>query len=339
MSQTTSELTHLRQECWAQFKQSYNKLDNYFSDPRNSFSFSSIHYTDFFRELGIEERIATCNKTKKFICRCMDERCQQLNKKDEEEDGNTVVSIAIPGMGSLLNKDLLIEHAKIIMQKADDNNIESIELYSHQGCGAAALAKPFYIEETGNQNPTTREVEEYFGQRAYKIFCDVKTIKEFKVNITPPQYQGCDMMMHIEDKHADKIHPALGVAIMDFQGLDLSCQHPSIHDFLSQANLPFFLITDYGDKFDDKNDKHRTKWRSTAREVELASHIMEGEHGMGSDFNLPILFLVNSYESKSRVIDIMTALDKRLNETHFANTKDKPNHHKYIMVDFMKKAN
>jgi hypothetical protein len=339
MSNTTHDLTGLRQRCWSQYKEPYNRFNNFFSEPTNGFNFSTIHYTELFKELGINSKVIACQKPKKFICRCMDERCQQLNQDDEVQEGDLCVSIAIPGMGSLLNKDLLEEHAKIIMKKADENGVETIELYSHQGCGAAALAKPFYIQETGNQNPTAREVEIYFGERAYSTFCKVKEAQGFKVKIAEHQYQSSDMMMHIDNECSDFIHPALGVAIMDFQGLDLSCEHPSIHDFLNQAQLPFFLVTDYGSHFDDKKDKHLTKWRSTAREVELASHIMQGDHGMGSDFTLPIIFLVNSFESKSRVIDIMSAMDKQLNLTKFANTADKPNHHKYIMVDFMKKTN
>ncbi len=339
MSNSTSQISDLRQKCWSQYREPYNRFNNFFAEPTNSFNFSTIHYTELFRELGVDSKVTTCKKPKKFVCRCMDERCQQLNKIDEVQEGDLCVSIAIPGMGSLLNKSLLEEHAKIIMKKADDNNVEMIELYSHQGCGAAALAKPFYIDETGNQNPTARQVEEHFGNRAYDAFCKVKKANSFRVEIAQHQYQSSDMMMHIDNACSDVIHPALGVAIIDFQGLDLSCDHPSIHDFLNQAKLPFFLITDYGSHFDDKKDKHLTKWRSTAREVQLASHIMQGDHGMGSDFTLPIIFLVNSLESKSRVIEIMSAMDKQLNQTNFANTLDKPNHHKYIMVDFMKKIN
>jgi hypothetical protein len=339
MSETSHDISGLRQRCWSQYKEPYNRFNNFFSEPTNGFNFSTIHYTELFKELGIDNKVIACKKPKKFVCRCMDERCQQLNNDDEVDEGDLCVSIAIPGMGSLLNKGLLQEHAKIIMKKADENGVELIELYSHQGCGAAALAKPFYIEETSNDSPSAREVEEYFGNRAHDIFCKVKLKHNFKVKIADHRYQTSEMMMHIGDTCVESIHPALGVAIMDFKGLDLSCDHPSIHDFLNQAQLPFFLITDYGSHFDDKKDKHLTKWRSTAREVQLASHIMQGDHGMGSDFTLPIMFLVNSFESKSRVIDIMSAMDKQLNQTKFANTADKPNHHKYIMVDFMKKAN
>lgn len=339
MSEISHDLSELRQKCWSQYKEPYNRFNNFFSEPTNGFNFSTIHYTELFKELGIDNKVITCKKPKKFICRCMDERCQQLNKDDEAQEGDLSVTISIAGMGALLSKELLEHHAKIIMKKADENGVELIELYSHQGCGAAALAKPFYIEETGNQNPTSKEVEVYFGNRAHKIFCKVKEIFGFKVKIADHQYQSAELMMQIDDEYTDFIHPALGVAIMDFQGLDLSCDHPSIHDFLNQARLPFFLITDYGSQFDDKKDKHFTKWRSIARKVQLASHIMQGDHGMGSDFTLPIIFLVNSFESKSRVIDMMSAMDKQLNKTKFANTADKPNHHKYIMVDFMKKAN
>jgi hypothetical protein len=339
MSNISNDLSGLRQRCWSQYQEPYNRFNNFFAQPTNGFNFSTIHYTELFKELGIDKKVIACQKPKKFMCRCMDERCQQLNTAQEVQEGDLSVSISIAGMGALLSKELLEHHAKIIMQKADQNEVETIELYSHQGCGAAALAKPFYIAETGDQNPTTGQVEIYFGQRAHDTFCKVKQSFGFKVKIADHQYQSANEMMHIDNQCFDFIHPALGVAIMDLPGLDLSCEHPSIHDFLSQAKLPFFLITDYGAIFDDKKVKHLTKWRSTARKVELASRIMEGEHGMGSDFTLPIMFLVNSFESKSRVIDIMSAMDKQINQTKFANTADKPNHHKYIMVDFMKKAN
>lgn len=339
MSQSSSRILGLRQKCWSQYQEPYNRFNNFFSEPSNGFNFSTIHYTELFRELGINNKVVSCQKPKKFICRCMDERCQQLNQVEETQEGDLSVSIAIPGMGCLLNISLLEEHARIIMKKAVENGVISIELYSHQGCGAAALAKPFFVEETKIENASARQIEEYFGQRAYDAFVKVKQKYDFKVSISPHQYQTLDMMMHINDECSDFIHPALGVAVVDFPGMDLSCEHASIHDFLNQAQLPFFLVTDYGSHFDDKKAKHLTKWRSTAREVQLASQIMQGDHGMGSDFTLPIIFLVNSYESKSRVIDIMSAMDKQLNQTKFANTADKPNHHKYIMVDFMKKAN
>jgi hypothetical protein len=330
MSQNTTEL---RKKCWSQFEKSYQNFSNIFSTASVSEGCVSISITDFLQGMNLDHNVVVSGTPIKFICRCIDERCQQKRLPKERMESSEVVDLSLPGMGSLFTYAELCKHVEVILRKAKDNNIQTIDIYSHEGCGAAALARPKYEKITGKMDATAREIEEYFGKRAHDVFCAINKDEDFGINISDMQYQSADRMMHLSDDVCKDIHPALGVLVSDINGLDLSIDRLSVHDFLLKSELPFFLITDYGEEFDQPDNLSEVRWQSTAREVELAGHIMESEHGMGSDFQLPIIFLVNSPESKTRSKVLSRQIHKQMQQTKFANTMDQPMHHYFVTIE------
>jgi hypothetical protein len=337
----SSNVKNLREACWDQFKNSYNKFNSIFSNAVFKYGSVSIHAPEFLKGMGLEPNIIVTESPAKFVCRCMDERCQQLGVHDEELEEANVVDLAIPGMGALLTLAELSKHAEVILRKAKENNIKIVELYSHEGCGAAALARPKFELITGRKNATSREVEEFFGQRAYEIFDQVNIDENYGIEISEPKYQTVEEgMLKLRDCNGcytkcPDIHPALGIVINSLINLDFNSSRASVHDLLLKSELPFFLITDYGEEFDDHSINDKSRFKSTAREVELASNIISGEHGMGDNFNLPIIFLVNSRESKLRARKLIELISKQLIQTKFSNTLQNPVHHHFMMIDFM----
>jgi hypothetical protein len=327
----------LRQACWHQFRESYNKLNTIFSDAVFRNGCVSVQAEQFLEGMNISSDVIVKGSPIKYICRCMDERCQQKMIPSERLEVNEVADLALPGMGSLLTFAELAKHAEVIIKKAVQKNVKHIELYSHEGCGAAALARPNFEKTTGKMDATDKEVEEYFGQRAYKIFCRVNEDGNFGINIAEPKYQTAEKMLHVQGSCCRDIHPALGIIISDFAGLDYDQKRASVHDMLLKSELPFFLVTDYGQEFDNHGPSFdiNKSWRSTAREVELASNIIASDHGMGLNFNLPIIFLVNSKESKVRARELIKQIDDRLLQGGFRNTLKNPVHHHFAMIDFM----
>jgi hypothetical protein len=332
MSNKTQEL---RSNIWGEFKSAYQNLATACT-ANNSITVTTIDYKSLFSQLQIDSSNAVRSRPTTFVCRCMDERCQQFSCKDEKTMGRNILDLALPGVGSLLTDLELQTTAELILKKGSENGLQRLRLFPHQGCGAAALAKPTYIERTGHQDPTAKEVEEYFGNRGYEIFKKVADYHNYNITIEKPEYQSSDKMMKLDGVDCTEIHPALGIAIVDFDGIDLNQNRPQIYDFLKNSKLPFFLITDYGEKFDDIGDV--SNWRSTAKEVELASHIMEGEHGMGDNFNLPILLMVNSVQSKKRADSLIRKIHINMLKTRFNNNDESPRHHHFVIVDFSEES-
>lgn len=327
-------IENLRKLCWNQFQNSYDKLNVIFSDAVFRNGCVSVQAEDFMNGMGINQNVIVQTTPLKFICRCMDERCQQRRVLNERLEEGEVADLALPGMGSLLTYAELAKHAEVIIKKAVQKSINTIELYSHEGCGAAALSKANFERITGKQNSSDQEVEQYYGKRAYDIFCQVNMDGHFGLQITKPKYQTAEKMMHLEGSCCREIHPALGIIVSDLAGLDFAEKRASVHDMLLQSDLPFFLVTDYGQEFDTTADS-TFSWRSTAREVELASNIIASDHGMGLNFNLPIIFLVNSKTSKARARNLIKQIDDRLLQSGFRNTLKNPVHHHFAMIDFM----
>ena len=339
-SNSNNNVDNLRKACWGQFQNSYNKFSSVFSDAVFKHGCVSVHAPDFLNKMGLSQNIIVKTRPNKFICRCMDERCQQIRVEGEELEDYKVVDLALPGVGSLLTFAELAKHAESILKKAKLNNIESIELCAHEGCGAAALARPKFETITGIMDGTSDEIERFFGRRAYEVFQKVNQDEGYGVKIIS-KYQTADTdMMQINTGDGNccrKIHPALGIMINNFEGLDFGGNRASVHDLLLKSELPFFLITDYGEAFDDHTKESKLRWKSTAKEVELASNIIAGDHGMGADFNLPIIFLVNSRESKLRARKLIQIISQQLISSKFTNTLQNPVHHHFIMIDFMEK--
>jgi hypothetical protein len=336
----SNSVDDLRQVCWGQFKNSYEKFNSIFSNAVFKHGSVSVHAPEFLAGMGLDQDTMVTERPTKFVCRCMDERCQQKHIENEELEKSAVVDLAIPGMGSLLTLAELAKHAEVILKRAKENDIQIVELYSHEGCGAAALARPKFESITGKKEATAREVEEFFGQRAYQVFKQVNEDEGYGIIVREPQYQSArDGMMQIVDCNQEipcsEIHPALGIVINNLVSLNFKGNRVSVHDLLYKSELPFFLITDYGEEFDDHSAQDRTRFKSTAREVELASNIISGEHGMGTDFNLPIIFLVNSKEGKQRARKLIHLISHQLISTKFSNTLKNPVHHHFVMIDFM----
>jgi hypothetical protein len=330
----------LRQVCWGQFQKSYQKFNSIFSDAVFKYGSVSVHAPEFLNGMGLGMDVIVTDRPTKFICRCMDDRCQQVRVEGEALEKSAVVDLAMPGLGSLFTLAELAKHAEVILKRAKENDIRLVELYAHEGCGAAALARPKFEDITGRKNATAREIEEFFGQRAFDIFSQVNLDGGYGIQILPLNYQDADNeMMQICDADGNlqcsEIHPALGIVINNLVNLDFNGNRVSVHDLLLQSELPFFLITDYGEEFDDHSIADKKRFKSTAREVELASNIISGEHGMGANFNLPIIFLVNSKDGKMRARKLVNLISQQLIATKFNNTLQNPVHHHFVMIDFM----
>jgi hypothetical protein len=328
MSQTVDEL---RNFCWSQFKKSYNTFNSVFSNLPLVDGVLNITAKEFLDETGLDQGVIVKGRPLKFICRCMDERCQQKRTQNERLEENEVVDLTLPGAGSLLSYAELAKLAEVILKKAKENQVKIIDIYSHEGCGAAALARPRFLELTNDSKADNTIVEKYFGHRAFRIFEQVNQDGNYGIKITEPKHQTADRMMHLEGKPCKNIHPALGIIVSDLVGLDMNRDRFSIHDFLLKSELPFFLITDYGQDLDNCKDRKKS-WNDTAQEVLLASQIIQGDHGMGSEFNLPIIFLTNSEESNQRAKVLIKQIDNLLQETKFGNTMDNPTHHHFICI-------
>jgi hypothetical protein len=328
MPHNQSHILEQRNLCWSQYKPSFQKLTNLFEQATETQGFKIIKQSELVTQFNLNN-VTVNHKPKVFICRCMDERCQQ-KYCEATYHRDELIDIALPGMGSLLTFAELAKHAEIVLKKAKANNVESIELYSHEGCGAAAIAKSRYEKITRRKNPPAKEIEIFFGERAYNIFKQVNKDGQFGIYIVAPMYQSADQMLKLESGKSPEIHPALGISIIDFNGLDLSTKRPSIPNIIGQAKLPLFYITDYGEEFDDVDPSETTSCRSTAKEVELAGKIIQGDHGMGEDFDYPIVFWVNSLESKKRAIELRDKIDIRINRSR----NKKLSKHEFVMIDF-----
>ena len=330
----TNITRQLRSNCWNEFETSYENFTNSCTDA-NSITVTTLSHKNLFTKLGLDEKVAIKSKPTTFVCRCMDERCQEISCRDKDTHGRDIMDLAMVGMGALVTDKELKKHIEVILKKGHKNGLKKVKLFPHEGCGAAAIATVDYIKRTGNPNPAPKEVEDYYANRCYETFKKVADYNDYDIKILPPIYQSKDKMMKIGNIDPTQIHPALGVAIVDFVGMDFDRTRPQIYDFLKYSKLPFFLITDYGEQFDDKHDVQEiTNWRSTARKVALASHIMEGEHGMGNDFDLPIVFLINSYESQQRANQLIQNIHKNMLKTNFGNSSEMPKHHHFVIVDF-----
>jgi hypothetical protein len=241
---------------------------------------------------------------------CIDERCQCNNK----------VSISLAGCGALLENDELYTRCEDILKECDEIGVETIGVSGHAGCGAATLAiKTGLLDGTGK---TAKEIELYFAKRATDVLQNIVSENNYKIIVKEASYQDVCDMLYIEGSDTSQLHPAMGI-LVDLQHLN---QSPRINPqtFLSQNQLPYFLISDTGNKLDDFDEAHKShKFVSTVRTIDLAAVIAQGDHGMGSDYSLPVIFLTQNDSEINRAKDIIPELEEQLAYTEFGKTEKK----------------
>ncbi len=245
-----------------------------------------------------------------IVIGCIDERCQS-NKK---------INISLAGCGALLDNDELYIRCEDILAQCNEAGVETIGVCGHAGCGAAALAVKtglFQGEVTGS-----KAVELYFANRATSVLSNIVKENNFQIKIKTTEYQNVCDMLFVGGRDTSKIHPAMGI-VVDLQRLN---QVPRINPqtFLSENELPYFLISDTGDKLDDTDDIHKNKkFVSTVRNIDLAAEIAQGENGMGSDYSLPVVFLTQNESEIQRAMKIIPELEEQLCNTQFGCNEKK----------------
>jgi hypothetical protein len=235
---------------------------------------------------------------------CIDERCQCNNK----------VSISLAGCGALLENDELYTRCEDILKECSEIGVETIGVSGHAGCGAAALAVSTGLFDATNKS--AKEVELYFANRATDVLRNIIQENNYKIRVKDATYQDVCDMLYIDGASTSILHPAMGI-VVDLQHLN---QTPRINPqtFLSQNQLPYFLISDTGDRLDDKDEEHKkNKFVSTVRNIDLAAVIAQGDHGMGSDYSLPVVFLTQNDVEIERAKTIIPELEEQLCQTEF----------------------
>jgi hypothetical protein len=254
------------------------------------------------------------NTPKDIAIGCIDERCQCNNK----------INISLAGCGALLDNSELFTRCEDILKECNEIQIDSIGVSGHAGCSAANLAVKSGLVDKGDRS--TKEVELYFANRATDVLRNIVKMNDYKIKVREAAYQDVCDMLYIDGVSTSSLHPAMGI-VVDLQHLN---QTPRInpHKFLSQNHLPYFLISDTGDKLDDKDDEHKNKkFVSTVRNIDLAAVIAQGDHGMGSDYSLPVVFLTQSDIEIERAKTIIPELEIQL-----CNTKFGCNEKKYLFA-------
>jgi hypothetical protein len=262
---------------------------------------SIIHANGLYRDLKIPKNIAIG---------CIDERCQCNNRVD----------ISLAGCGALLDDDELYARCDDILSECFEAGAESIVVSGHAGCGAAALAVKIGLFNGENSAP--KAVELYFANRATNVLKNIVKENDYKIKIKDTAYQDVCDMLYINGYNTTSLHPAMGI-VVDLQHLS---QTPRINPqtFLSQNQLPYFLISDTGNRLDDRDDEHKNnKFVSTVRNIGLAAVITQSEHGMGSDFSLPVVFLTQSESGIQRALEIIPELEEQLCNTEFGCNEKK----------------
>jgi hypothetical protein len=241
---------------------------------------------------------------------CIDERCQCNNK----------VNISLAGCGALLDNDELYTRCEDILKECDEINVDTIGVSGHAGCGAAKLAANTGLIEKSDKTP--KEIELYFAKRATDVLRNIVKENNYKIRVKDATYQDVCDMLFIDGASTSMLHPAMGI-IVDLQHLN---QTPRINPqtFLSQNQLPYFLISDTGDRLDDKDEEHKhKKFVSTVRNIDLAAVIAQGDNGMGSDYSLPVVFLTQNDAEIERAKTIIPELEEQLCNTEFGCNEKK----------------
>ncbi len=241
---------------------------------------------------------------------CIDERCQCNNK----------VNISLAGCGALLDNDELYTRCEDILAECSEIGVETIGVSGHAGCGAAALAVKTGLID--NKDKTPKDIETHFAKRATDVLKNIVKENNYKIRVKEASYQDVCDMLFVNGSNTSILHPAMGI-VVDLQHLN---QTPRINPqtFLSQNQLPYFLISDTGNRLDDTDEEHKTKkFVSTVRNIDLAAVIAQGEHGMGSDYSLPVVFLTQSDIEIERAKKIIPELEEQLCNTEFGCNEKK----------------
>ena len=245
-----------------------------------------------------------------IVIGCIDERCQ----------GSKKINISLAGCGALLDNDELYTRCEDILAQCNEAGVETISVCGHAGCGAAALAVKTGLFQ--GSDTASKTVELHFANRATDVLNNIVNENKFQIKVNEVDYQDVCDMLYVEGCDTSKIHPAMGI-VVDLQKLN---QIPRINPqtFLSENELPYFLISDTGDKLDDRDDIHKNKkFVSTVRNIDLAAEIAQGEHGMGSDYSLPVVFLTQNEAEIQRAMKIIPELEEQLCHTEFGCNEKK----------------
>jgi hypothetical protein len=241
---------------------------------------------------------------------CIDERCQCNNK----------VNISLAGCGALLENDELYTRCEDILKECSEIGVKTIGVSGHAGCGAAALAVKTGLFHANGRD--AKEVELHFARRATDVLRNIVKENDYEIKVKDAAYQDVCDMLYIDGASTSLLHPAMGI-VVDLQHLN---QTPRINPqtFLSQNQLPYFLISDTGTRLDDKDEEHKhKKFVSTVRNIDLAAIIAQGEHGMGSDYSLPVVFLTQNDAEIERAKTIIPELEEQLCNTEFGCNEKK----------------
>ena len=245
-----------------------------------------------------------------IIIGCIDERCQSRRQ----------INISLAGCGALLDNDELYTRCEDILEQCNEAGVETIGVCGHAGCGAAALAVKTGLFQ--GVVTSSKAVELFFANRASDVLSNIIAENDFQIKIKKVEYQDVCDMLFVEGVDTSKIHPAMGI-VVDLQRLN---RVPRINpqSFLSENELPYFLISDTGDKLDDQDDIHKNKrFVSTVRNIDLAAEIAQGEHGMGSDYSLPVVFLTQNESEIQRAMKMIPELEEQLCNTEFGCNEKK----------------
>jgi hypothetical protein len=315
------ELTNNRTQAWKEFLDGYKniafsifrsqKIDNYYQ----------ISLPRFLECLELEyDDIVTDTKPTRIKITCIDGRCQWENTRTICED-KSILDLELAGCGAQLSDIQLSSWCEYLMNWAKNNNITEIDIFSHSGCGAAALGKQDMVSNILNgiwQNSSDTDPSELSDQECEINYRDrmmselnkVKTKLNLDIHLRAKHQASCDMQ-YIDGRPAS-LHPEYAVFFTDYMRLEnLDRPHICLSRLLHQGGIAAFGLTDIiNSNFDGQI---RSDYYGT-----LAAQIIQGNHGLGDDFILPFVFIAHSQNSIDKYRKLMYYLEQALTKTNFA---------------------
>jgi carbonic anhydrase len=318
--QCTAELTQSRNLAWKEFQKGYKNIafSIFRSDKKeNHYQITLEKFLDCL-DLKFGDVVTQTTPTRIKIT-CIDGRCQWENTRTICEDKN-ILDLELAGCGAQLSDEQLTRWCEYLMNWAKSNNIGEIDIFSHTGCGAAALGKENMVSnilqglwknsfETETSQMSDYECEINYRDRMMSELNKVKAKLNLDTHIRSKHQSSCDMQ-YIAGQPA-ALHPEYAVFFTDYMRLEnLDRPHVCLSRMLHLGGIAAFGLTDI------VNSNYDGQIRSDFYGA-LAAKIIQGDHGMGDDFILPFVFLAHDSVSIDKYKKLMYHLEQLLADTNF----------------------
>ncbi len=321
MSPTQSlELNNSRTLAWKEFQDGYKNIAFSIFRSTKKDNYYEISIDRFLECLELNPTDVITQKTPTQIrITCIDGRCQWENTRTICE-AKSILDLELAGCGAQLSDQQLTKWCEYLLTWANKNSIKEIDVYSHTGCGAAALGKSKMVSNIlqniwKNSFPANaEELSDYECEINYRdrMYGELQTAKlklNFDIEIRSSHQASCDMQ-YIGGQPAS-LHPEYAVFFTDYMRLEsLDRPHICLSRLLHLGGIAAFGLTDI------INSNFDGQIRSDFYGA-LAASIIQGSHGLGDDFILPFVFLAHSEVSIDKYKKLMYYLEQELSKTNF----------------------